>query len=112
MRIIVSIVRTGDSELLPASLLQTARSLRSFDAPSEDDWNRIKRFIDQKQPLLEAEQSFINYKDDLIALQSDREMVWLDVAVRQIFQWLLLLEPLKKLIYVSQARVSCSGFLT
>jgi hypothetical protein len=99
---------SGDLRFISASLLQTARALRSFGAPSEDDWNRIKRFIDKREPLLEAEQSFIYHKDDLIALQSDQEIFWLDVVVRQFFQWLLLLQPLKELIIVRDSPVYTS----
>lgn len=67
-----------------ANLLDTSQKL---NRPSESDYTSVENYMHNREPLLEAEGSWIRKKEDLITLRSGREYAWLDSGIKKILKW-------------------------
>jgi hypothetical protein len=61
--------------------LTAAQQLMSFNKPSNTNRESVGRYINNRKPLSQAESSWIQHKEDLVALQATREHAWLDEVV-------------------------------
>jgi hypothetical protein len=54
-------------------VLIKARDLVTFQRPSKRDYGSVRNWIWNLKPVVEKEQAFIKYKEDIITLHSGRE---------------------------------------
>jgi hypothetical protein len=69
-----------------ASLIDTAQKMMAFGKPSEADRQNVGRYIYNRKPLVQAEEEWFHWRDDLITLKPGREHAWLDGVVESILQ--------------------------
>ncbi len=70
-----------------ANLIGAAQQLVAMKRPSESEYNSVENYIHAMQPLDPLEQSWIEWKEDLVTLRPGREYAWLDSTIEQILRW-------------------------
>lgn len=66
-------------------LLSAAKDLSNFNRPPDQDYQSVKSYFDEEDPLCNVE-SYIMHKEDIVSLKSGRENAWLDAFVESILQ--------------------------
>ena len=56
--------------------------------PSESEYNSVENYIHAMQPLDPPEQSWVQWKEDLVTLRPGREHAWLDSIIEHILRWM------------------------
>ena len=79
--------------------LLLAQSLVNMNKPSDRDHRSVVNFIENYQPLAEADRGFVYQKEDLVALRNSRDITWLDRGVER-FLWLIRCKPIEVSILV------------
>ncbi|KAF1850160.1 uncharacterized protein K460DRAFT_273358, partial [Cucurbitaria berberidis CBS 394.84] len=74
-----------------ANLLDTAAKMMALNHPSRADFQSVQNYMDNRQPLLEAEASWVRKKEDLITLRVGREHAWLDSGIEKLLKSVLYL---------------------
>jgi hypothetical protein len=66
-------------------LLNAVRDLANFNRPPDRDYQSVKSYFDEEDPLCNVE-SYILHKEDIVSLKPGRENAWLDAFVEKILQ--------------------------
>jgi len=73
-------------------LLIKARTLESFQKPSDRNYRSVRRYHHNTKPLMDAEMDSIRSKEDTVSLRSGREWATFDGGVEtvigQVDHWL------------------------
>jgi hypothetical protein len=56
--------------------------------PTGSDYKSVKNFIYNEKPLVNAEQSWVLWQEDLVTLRPGRENAWLDAAIEHLLRLL------------------------
>lgn len=78
---------TGLLLINEANLLHTGAKMMALNRPSEADFGSVQNYMSNRQPLLEAEATWIRKKEDLITLRAGREHAWLDSGIEKLLRW-------------------------
>jgi hypothetical protein len=70
-----------------ANLLDTAQKMMALNRPAEGDFTSVENYMHNREPLLEAERSWIYNKEDLVTLRPGREHAWLDSGIEKMLKW-------------------------
>ena len=62
-------------------VLIKARTLESFQKPSDRNYRSVRRYCHNKKPLLDAEMDAIRSKEDIVSLHNGREWASFDGGV-------------------------------
>lgn len=71
----------------PANLLESAARMTALNRPSKGDYTSVCNYMDNRQPLLEAESTWIRQTEDLITLRVGREHALLDSGIERLLKW-------------------------
>ncbi|KAH0536681.1 hypothetical protein FGG08_006476 [Glutinoglossum americanum] len=66
--------------------ISKAKNIASLQQPSKRDYQSVRRWFKNRQPLVDEEQDFIRCKEDLIALRHGRECAGFDGLVERMVQ--------------------------
>lgn len=55
--------------------------MMAFKRPADADYNSVGRYMYNRKPLVKAEATWIEHKEDMITLRGSREHAWLDSLV-------------------------------
>lgn len=69
--------------MISDELLIKARELVSFQRPTERDYQSVRNWFHSKAPLVEEEQAYILWKEDILTLRHGREWASFDGLVEQ-----------------------------
>ncbi|KAI9857215.1 MAG: hypothetical protein M1813_008577 [Trichoglossum hirsutum] len=66
--------------------ISKAKNIASLQQPSKRDYQSVRRWFKNQQPLVDEEQDFIRCKEDLITLRHGRECAGFDGLIERIVQ--------------------------
>jgi hypothetical protein len=66
---------------LVAQILTAAQQMMAFKKPSDSEYQSVGRYMNNRKPQGEEEETWVHHKEDIISLRSGREHTWLDDAV-------------------------------
>ena len=61
--------------------MSAAQSMMALKPPSNSEYESVGHYMNNRQPLVEEEATWINHKEDMVSLRSGREHAWLDGMV-------------------------------
>jgi hypothetical protein len=67
-----------------ANLLHSAHLLTALNKPTSRDHRSVENFMNNAQPIVPSEASFIYHKEDLITLRPGREQAWLETSIEML----------------------------
>ncbi|KAL2037595.1 hypothetical protein N7G274_009708 [Stereocaulon virgatum] len=70
-------------------LVNRIRIYVTLKTPSSRNWNSFAAWMKNEKPLTYEERSFMEHKDDVVALSEERECGWLDGVVEDTLTWFL-----------------------
>jgi hypothetical protein len=70
-----------------ANMLVAANQIETLNLPAEPDYRSVYSFT-ADEPLCEAENEWIQHKEDLVTIRSGREHAWLDSSIERILRCL------------------------
>ncbi|KAG9194062.1 hypothetical protein G6011_04097 [Alternaria panax] len=61
-----------------AKLLTTAQQMMAFKKPTANEYQSVGRYMNNRKALVDDEATWIQHKEDIVTLRTDREGGWLD----------------------------------
>jgi hypothetical protein len=61
--------------------------MMAMNRPSQSDYKSLINHIHNREPLLEAESTWANQKEDLVTLRIGREHAWLDSGIEKLLKY-------------------------
>jgi len=59
----------------------------AMNRPSKSDYTSVVNHMHNREPLVEAEGSWVYKKEDLVTLRAGREHAWLDSGIEKMLKW-------------------------
>jgi hypothetical protein len=67
-------------------LLTTAQAFAAMNKPTSGEQCSVRNWMENVDPVCEADASFVEHKEDLITLRPGREHAWLDAGIEKVLQ--------------------------
>lgn len=74
--------------LKKAKLVSAAQNLVSMNKPSNSEYKSVENFVHDERTQCEEEETWIQWKEDLMTLRPGREHAWLDAGIEHLLRHL------------------------